>query len=283
VTPTRRPWAAVLGSPIAHSLSPALHQAAYAELGLDWDYTAVECDEAALLDLLAEVSHDLSWRGLSLTMPLKLAAVPLVDRLAPRAAAVGAVNTVLPDPDGLVGDNTDLPGVVATLAAAGVPRPVAPVLLGAGGTARAVLGALAELGGRSAVAVVRDPTRAAALVDLAARLDVELAVAGWDTAADQVAGADIVISTTPAGTTDALAELGWPAGVPLVDVLYEPWPTRLAAAAQRAGARVVGGLTLLVHQAAAQVELMTGSAAPMDTMRRAGERALAARATGDGH
>lgn len=282
MSPTRRPWAAVLGSPIAHSLSPALHRAAYAELGFDWDYTAVECDEAALPDLLAEVSQDISWRGLSLTMPLKLAAVALVDRLAPRAAAVGAVNTVLPAPDGLVGDNTDLPGVVATLAEAGVPRPAAPVLLGAGGTARAVVGALAELDVQRAVAVVRDPARAAALVDLAARLGVELTVAGWDTAAERVARADVVVSTTPAGTTDPLAETGWPAGVPLVDVLYEPWPTRLAVAAQRAGARVVGGLALLVHQAAVQVELMTGSAAPIDAMRVAGERALGARATLDG-
>jgi shikimate dehydrogenase len=283
VSPSRRPWAAVLGSPIGHSLSPALHRAAYAELGFDWDYTAIECDEAALPDLLAEVSQDITWRGLSLTMPLKLAAVPLVDRLAPRSAAVGAVNTVLPAPDGLVGDNTDLPGVVAALAELGVPHPVAPVLLGAGGTARAVIGALAELAVPGAVAVLRDPARGTALVDLAARLGVELVVTGWDTAPDRVARADVVVSTTPAGSTDTLAETGWPAGVPLVDVLYEPWPTRLALAAQAAGARVVGGLPLLVHQAAAQVELMTGSAAPMEAMRTAGERALAARAGVDHH
>lgn len=276
-----RPWAAVLGSPIAHSLSPMLHRAAYAELGLDWDYDAVECAEAALAGQLSAVRRDAGWRGLSLTMPLKLAAVPLVDRLAPRAAAVGAVNTVLPAADGLVGDNTDLAGIVAALHEVGVPRPAAPLLLGAGGTARAVVGALAELGGSAAAAVVRDPARAAPLRELAHDLGIELTLARWEDAAELVAGADVVIATTPAGATDALAAAGWPRTAALVDVVYQPWPTALAVAAQRASAPVCGGLTVLVHQAALQVELMTGSSAPMKAMKAAGERALAARASLD--
>jgi shikimate 5-dehydrogenase len=112
------PWAAVIGSPVGHSLSPVLHLAAYAELGLDWSYTAVECPEPALAGQLASVRRDTGWRGFSVTMPLKLAALGLVDRPTARAAAVGAVNTVLPDADDLVGDNTDLPGMVATAARA---------------------------------------------------------------------------------------------------------------------------------------------------------------------
>ena len=273
----RAPWAAVLGSPVAHSLSPVLHRAAYAELGIDWDYTSIECAESGLVDLLASVRRDAAWRGFSLTMPLKLAALELVDRPTRRAAAVGAVNTVLPDGDDLLGDNTDLPGVVSTLRELGVAAPRRPVLLGAGGTARAAVGALAELGATEAVVVVRAAGRAGPLVDLAAVLGLTLVTAEWSAAAAAVAAADVVVATTPAGATDALAATGWPAAVPLLEVLYDPWPTGLAAAARRAAAPVAGGLALLVHQAAVQVQLMSGKSAPIHAMRVAGERALAAR------
>lgn len=262
-----QPRAAVLGSPIAHSLSPVLHRAAYAELGLDWAYDAIECDEAGLADLLAGL--DASWRGLSLTMPLKAEVIPLLDEVSPLAALVGAVNTVVPRPQGWVGENTDVPGLVAVLDEAGVEYVDHAVVLGAGATARSALAALAVVTRRVVVAA-RTPQRASELEAVAAEVGAALDVVGWDQAAELVTAAPLVVSTTPAGATDEL-----PGGRgTLVDVVYDPWPTTLAG---RWGGPVVGGFELLLQQAALQVELMTGAGAPVEAMREAGEAALAER------
>ena len=276
--------AAVLGSPIAHSLSPVLHSAAYRELGLPWEYEAIECDEAALPATLEAL--DESYVGLSLTMPLKRAVLPLLDEVSPLAHAVGAANTVLFDGIGAFlrrrGDNTDVAGIAASVRQLRPTGVASAVILGAGGTAGAALAAVASLGvTRPVVVVVRDAARAADLGAAAGRLGVAITVVSWP-GTQACAEAELVISTVPAGATDALAPATPPLltrGQLLFDVLYWPWPTPLAAACAVAGADVIGGLELLVQQAAVQVELMTGLAAPIDAMRSAGTAALASRST----
>lgn len=256
--------AAVLGRPVAHSLSPALHTAAYAALGLDgWRYHALTCAAGDLPPLLARLRGGDRWAGLSLTMPLKQPAAGLVDELH---TALGAVNTVVFTAGGqLAGHNTDPDGIAAGLAELGAPTEEV-TLLGAGGTARAVLAALAAAGTRSLTVRVREPARAGPLLALAGRLGLPAVL---DRLGPPVTGT--TISTLPAGD-EHLAVDG-----PLLDVRYHPWPTALARGAASRGHRTVGGLTVLVGQAAGQVRLFTGLEPPVEAMRQAGLTALAAR------
>jgi shikimate dehydrogenase len=279
--PARR--AAVLGSPITHSLSPVLHRAAYAALGLDdWTYTAIECDEAGLPALLA--SCDRQWAGLSLTMPLKRAVLPLLDRTEPLAVEVGGANTVVFEGGERYGYNTDVPGMVAALAEAGVTAPSSATLLGAGATACAALAALREVGLTSAVVLVRDQARAGDLLAAAGRLGM---VVDLHSFGSEVRSGDLLVSTVPAGAADFYAERPQrpsPGPSAVLDVVYDPWPTPLAQAAAKSGAVVISGFDLLLHQAARQVELMTGiKPAPLDHMRTAGQTELARRATLPSH
>ncbi|MFC9796354.1 shikimate dehydrogenase [Streptomyces sp. NPDC057695] len=269
--------AAVLGSPIAHSLSPVLHRAAYAALGLDdWSYDRFEVDEAGLPGFVGEL--DGSWAGLSLTMPLKRAVIPLLDGITDTAASVEAVNTVVLHQDGRrTGDNTDIPGMLAALRERGVEKVESAAVLGAGATASSALAALARICDGPVTAYVRSEARAEEMRGWGERLGVEVRTSAWDDAAEAFAF-PLVVATTPAGTTNALASAVPDAVGTLFDVLYDPWPTALAAAWSDRGGKVVGGLDLLVHQAVLQVEQMTGvPRAPLAAMRAAGERALAAR------
>ncbi|MFG2225603.1 shikimate dehydrogenase [Streptomyces sp. NPDC048644] len=269
--------AAVLGSPIAHSLSPVLHRAAYDELGLDgWEYGRFDVDEAGLPAFMDTL--DAGWAGLSLTMPLKRAVIPLLDAISDTAASVEAVNTVVVTGDGRrVGDNTDIPGMQAALRERGVTQVERAAVLGAGATASSALAALSRVCTGEVTAYVRSAARADEMRGWGERLGVAVRTAPWDDAA-RAFEAPLVIATTPAGTTDALAGAVPDAPGTLFDVLYEPWPTALAAAWSERGGAVVGGLDLLVHQAVLQVEQMTGrSPAPLAAMRAAGEAALAAR------
>ncbi|MET9728768.1 shikimate dehydrogenase [Streptomyces zaomyceticus] len=269
--------AAVLGSPIAHSLSPVLHRAAYAELGLDdWSYDRFEIDEAGLPGFVGGL--DGSWAGLSLTMPLKRAIIPLLDGISDTAASVEAVNTVVLREDGRrIGDNTDIPGMIAALRERGVEKVESAAILGAGATASSALAALARICAGPVTAYVRSEARAEEMRGWGERLGVDVRTAAWDDAAEAFA-APLVVATTPAGTTNELAGAVPDTVGTLFDVLYDPWPTALAAAWSDRGGKVVGGLDLLVHQAVLQVEQMTGVArAPLAAMRAAGERALAAR------
>ncbi|MET9144514.1 shikimate dehydrogenase [Streptomyces sp. NPDC004042] len=275
MTSSRR--AAVLGSPIAHSLSPVLHRAAYAELGLtDWSYDRFETDEAALPGFLEGLGPE--WAGLSLTMPLKRAVIPLLDEISDTAASVEAVNTVVLTEDGRrTGDNTDIPGMVAALREHGIEQVDSAAVLGAGATASSALAALARVCTGEVVAYVRSDARAAEMRGWGERLGVEVRTEDWSRAGRALT-APLVIATTPAGTTDALATAVPERPAALFDVLYDPWPTPLAARWSMAGGAVVSGLDLLVHQAVLQVEQMTGRApAPVEAMRRAGEKALADR------
>lgn len=275
-TRTTERRAAVLGSPIAHSLSPVLHRAAYAELGLThWSYDRFEVAEAQLPAFLTGL--DPAWAGLSLTMPLKRAVIPLLDGISETAASVEAVNTVVIDGDGRrTGDNTDIPGMLAALRERGVTSVESAAVLGAGATASSALAALSRICTGPVTAYVRSQARAAEMRGWGERLGVDIRTADWSRAGDAL-GAPLVIATTPAGTTDELADRVPERPGTLFDVLYEPWPTALASAWSTRGGPVVGGLDLLVHQAVLQVELMTGRApAPLAVMREAGEQALGA-------
>ena len=255
--------AAVLGHPIAHSLSPVLHRAAYAALGLPWTYDAIDCDVPYLTDVLDERRD---WAGFSLTMPLKRAALTVADEVSPRAQAVGAANTLLPRADGVwSAHNTDVDGIRTVLQEAGV-RPERVTVLGAGGTAQATVAALADLGIGACVVVVRNPGRTAEVRATAQAVHVTIDVAQLSVDAPELA-ADLVVSTLPPGAADRLTDAPWRAGQTVLDVVYDPWPTALASAAAAGGARVFGGARMLLHQAAAQVELMTGLAAPVEAMR----------------
>lgn len=271
---------AVLGSPVRHSLSPVLHREAYAELGLDWTYTAVELTEAGLAGYVGAL--DASWRGLSVTMPLKRRAAELADELDPWAARSGVANTLLLADGRVRGLNTDIPGAVAAITAALGPRP--PVVgraavLGGGATAASMLLALGELGVATVTVRVRDPARATA--GLAAVLAAGLA----DGALPEVSiepldagppdSVDLVVSTLPEGALAEEQVALWSGSPVVFDASYHPWPTRLAVAAGDAGATVVTGLDLLVHQAVLQVEAMTGGGRPdVTALTRAGLAAL---------
>ncbi|MCZ3388568.1 MAG: shikimate dehydrogenase [Actinomycetia bacterium] len=267
--PVRR--AGVLGHPIQHSLSPVLHRAAYDALGMDWDYSAIDVTADGLAVFLD--SLDPEWVGLSLTMPLKEAVIDLLTEVEPRAATVRAVNTVILDGSGRKGFNTDITGLQSILSDALIGPSSTATVVGAGATARSSVAALAAVGVPRVVLLAR---RSEAVAELAALADV-LEICGepgaWPPSLDAL-GADVVVSTAPA---DAAA--GFP--VPtrpglLVDVLYHPWPTPLAAAWKESGGRVVGGLELLVRQAVAQVTLMTGRTPPVGVLRSAGSAALSA-------
>ncbi|MEV0018087.1 shikimate dehydrogenase [Streptomyces tendae] len=274
---TDRRRAAVLGSPIAHSLSPALHRAAYAELGLvDWTYDRFDVDEAALPGFFEGLGPE--WAGLSLTMPLKRAVIPLLDEVSETAASVDAVNTVVLTEDGRrTGDNTDIPGIVAALREHGIEKAETAAILGAGATASSALAALARICTGEIAVYVRSAARAEEMRGWAQRLDVDVRIADWADA-EEALRAPLVVATTPAGATDALAAAVPQMPATLFDVLYDPWPTALAARWSACGGAVVSGLDLLVHQAVLQVEQMTGRApAPLATMRNAGEQALADR------
>jgi len=261
--------AAVLGSPVAHSLSPRLHRAAYAALGLDWTYDAVEMTTPRLEGFLAGLGPE--WAGLSLTMPLKQAVLPLLDEVTPLAAATGAANTVVLRDGRRLGSNTDVAGIVAALREAGVEGSGWSLVLGGGATAASALAALVELGDDAPNVQMRDPARSGPLRAAAARLGVRPVIDVLDTVLLEEPGLSVVVNTTPAGALDRLVPgLRLPSPAPvLLDVVYDPWPTALAAAYLEAGATVVPGTAMLLHQAVAQVEQMTGRTPPLEPMRAA--------------
>jgi shikimate dehydrogenase len=267
--------AAVLGHPIAHSLSPVLHRCAYDELGLDWDYQALDVTAEQLPGLLD--SLDATWVGLSLTMPLKEAVLPLLHEVEPLAADTASVNTVLLSDGRRRGFNTDITGLRSILRETGAVREGRALVVGAGATARSAVAALVAEGAdviavsaRRQDVVERLRARQAALSGGPSTILAE----PWPPKVDTW---DVVVSTVPAHAADALAAVPLnPSGV-LLDVIYEPWPTPLALAWESAGRPVVGGLELLVRQAVEQVALMTDRRPTVGLMRAAGESALRAR------
>lgn len=260
---------AVLGDPVAHSLSPVLHRAGYAAVGLDWEYDAVRVPAGGLADFVAGLDPAV-WRGLSVTAPLKREAMALADAVSDRVDLVGAANTLLLTGEEVHADNTDLPGAVAAVRERYDGRIRFATILGGGATAASTGLAMAELGAEALRVAVREPSRAA---ETAARIAAHpsrpaVEVIGLDEADDDT---DVIVSTIPVtAQTDRLVARCGGVGL-LFDVIYDPWPTPLV---QAAGGPVVSGLDLLVHQAALQFTAYTGLAAPLERMRAAGEDAL---------
>lgn len=272
--PRRR--CAVLGSPIAHSLSPVLHRAAYRELDLDWDYEAFDVSAAVLPAFVAGLSRE--WRGLSLTMPLKRAVIDLCDRVESRGRMLGSINTVVFDDAGRrAGHNTDVPGFVHALAAHGIHDLDSAIIVGGGATAASAMAAAAEIGAHHVTVAVRSVERAAHLSGLAAPLRIEVELVGFD-AVPELHPADLIVSTIPVDGQVGIAKSVARLGACVFDVVYDPQVTPLLIAARDAETAAIGGFDLLLHQAARQVELMVGvDQAPLEAMRAAGLRALAQR------
>lgn len=285
--------AAVLGSPVGHSLSPVLHRAAYRSLRLDWAYDAVEVGDAdALAEFVDRCDREGDWAGLSLTMPLKKLVQPLLDDVTETARATGAVNTVVFDPVMVdpardaarpraarprrVGHNTDVAGIVQAVAEAGVTALDEGLVLGGGATACSAVAALGRLGATRARVVVRSPERAADVLATGTRLAVPVELVSWRDAAGAVPTSDLVISTVPAAAAGQAAELLDQVPDPgvLLDVVYDPWPTPAARAWERRGGTSVGGFAMLLHQAVEQVIVMTGRTPDVEAMRQAGLAAL---------
>ena len=265
--------AAVIGRPVGHSLSPVLHRAAYEALGLtDWTYDALDIGAEDLPVLLAGLGEE--WRGFSVTMPCKQAAVDVADVVEPLPRLLHAANTLVRTPEGWRAENTDVTGVGMALQLAGVEQVGSAVVIGAGGTAAAAAVALASLGAELVEVVVRDPARAADVLRVLGTLGVPAEVIPL---ADAALDAPLVVSTVPVDAQPALLGLPWRAEHTLLDVLYAPWPTVLAERVAAAGGTVAGGLDVLFWQATAQVELMTGLPAPIAAMRSALDAAVATR------
>ncbi|MFC6355437.1 shikimate dehydrogenase [Luethyella okanaganae] len=249
---------AVLGSPIAHSRSPRLHAAAYAVLGLPWEYSAVEVSSERLPAFIGGLDDD--WRGLSLTMPLKQAVLPVLHETDRMARLTGGVNTVLFQGTGrartLHGFNTDVSGIVRSLAETGTTRVDHVQILGGGATAASALAAAAELGAESVQVSMRAPSKAGTLVGLGHELGLIVSIGSLAAAGEPPLAPQLVISTLPGGTETGVvfpAELR--AASVLLDVAYEPWPSELARDWQDAGGVVVSGLGMLLHQALLQVRI----------------------------
>ncbi|MCZ2812849.1 MULTISPECIES: shikimate dehydrogenase [unclassified Modestobacter] len=258
--------AAVLGRPVGHSLSPLLHRAAYAALGLDdWSYDALDVGAEDLPVLLAGLGPE--WRGFSVTMPCKQAAVAVADEVDQLPRLLGAANTLLRTDAGWRAENTDVTGVGMALQLGGVERVEHAAVLGAGGTAAAAATALASLGAQQVDVVVREPARAGDLLRVLGALGVSADVQRLDRTGTLTA--PVVVSTVPASGQAAVADLTWWRGQTVLDVLYAGWPTPLAQRVQAAGGRTISGLEVLFWQATAQVELMTGHPAPIEAMRAA--------------
>ena len=266
--------AAVIVSPVAHSLSPAIHNAAYESLGIDWAYVAFEVAPGRAADALTAM-RALALAGLSVTMPHKHDVAADVDEIAPAARALGAVNCVERTADGrLVGHNTDGDGFVdALVAGPGSPAGQRCVVLGAGGAARAVIDALARHGAAEIVVVNRSADRAAEAAALAG-------VVGRVGTPTDVREANLVVNATSVGMDSTELPLDpalLRAGQVVADLVYHPLDTALLVVARAAGATPVDGLGMLVHQAARQIEIWTGLDAPADVMRAAAEAELARR------
>ena len=253
-----RPQAAVLGSPIAHSLSPALHGAAYAVLGLDWQYQAIECTAGEFPDFLAGLGPQ--WQGLSLTMPVKEVALEVIEQVSDSARAVSAVNTIYRGGDGRTWQaaNTDIDGIERALRHAGVSSVGVAHILGAGATARSCVAALARLGAERLVVHARRAQAAESVAELAHRLGIRASTADLSPAD---LDCDVLMNTLPADVAAPWSEVGARSDTALLDASYHPWPTALAESwtRLRPQAALASGRDMLLWQAVAQVGLMTGA------------------------
>ena len=253
--------AAVVGSPIAHSLSPVLHRAAYVALGLDWTYEAIEQTVDSFPTFFAGL--DSSWRGLSVTMPLKEVALANADEASDLATKVGAANTLIHANGSWIADNTDVLGMRNSLRAIGVNTCESATILGGGATARSAFAALTELGVDSVTVCVRRPVAGEEFIRWASQWNVRVEVASLEPVS-ALTDVEVLITTVPLAAADSWAEVAGEGA--LLDVSYHPWPTVLSQAWR---GPVASGRDLLLWQAVEQVQLMTGMAAPVEIMASA--------------
>ena len=268
----------IIGWPVSHSLSPTIHNAAFAALGLRWVYVALPVAPGEAREAVAGL-RALGFAGANVTMPHKTDVAEAVDTLTDDARRLRSVNTVIVGPDAIDGHNTDTPGFDRFLRrdAGFDPEGRTALIYGAGGAARACALALARTGPAGVTVVARDPASTGSLQDALAGLDVELGVVGFADAPEHPA--DLVVNATPLGVDGE--ELPLPAITEetlVVDLLYHPAVTPLQTTARECGATVFGGLGMLLHQAALSFELWTGHPAPLDVMSAAAVAALAERA-----
>jgi len=250
----------VVGSPIAHSLSPAMHRAAYAALGLDWTYDAIEVESGALAQFVD--GCDATWAGLSVTAPLKREAAEYAVTRSSVVRALGVANTLIGGPDGWHAVNTDVPGAVNALRERGIEAVSSVRFLGGGATVDSLVLAVRELGASAVEVWAREPAKVTPAEGIVVRQ-----------LGEPIEGqVDLLVSTIPAEAVppDAAESAG-----AVFDVIYDPWPTFLVSAASAAGLPIVTGIDLLAHQAALQVELMTGETVEVDLLRDAALATLA--------
>jgi shikimate dehydrogenase len=274
----------LIGWPVRHSVSPAMHNAAFAALGINWAYVPLPVEPARVGEAVRGL-RALGLRGANVTVPHKRAVLPYLDALAPAAQAIGAVNTIVVEPDGaLLGDNTDAPGFATDLRAHGVePRGKRVAVLGAGGSARAVVYALAEAGAATVLLLNRTLDRAVALADALQPLfpATPIAPQAWEAGLAAAAEADVVVNCTTLGMDPAPEGLPWDPARPLrpgqavYDLVYNPRRTRLLAHAEAGSAQAIGGLGMLVWQGALALQRWTGCEPPVAVMRAAAEAVLA--------
>lgn len=252
---------AVLGAPIAHSLSPVVHNAAYQFLHWDADYTAIETAEADMADRVGQLRTDPTWRGFSLTMPLKYTIVPFLDHMGETAKLTGAVNTVVSTDGKLYGDNTDVHGIVRAFGKRGIGQD--GLVLGSGATAKSALFALSEMAIPNVTIAARNQARAAAAIAPFKAQFKNVHVVTLDEL-NHLGHIDIAVSTLPAHVADSRAQLLAEKcrNATVLDVAYSPWPSALATQLESAGAKVISGLHMLVHQAVAQVKLFAPEVFP---------------------
>ncbi|WP_269928183.1 shikimate dehydrogenase family protein [Kocuria massiliensis] len=266
IDPPAWPWAAVLGHPVGHSLSPVMHRAAYRVLHEDIAYTSADIQEAEFGEAVGPALTDPGWSGFSVTMPLKSVARGAADRLTDFASLVGVINTLAPlgpgDRREVVGHNTDVSGIVNALSFAHPDMPASPraAIIGGGGTATAAAAAVHILGASEVTAFVRDPERAGRVVQIAERLGTRLELSPLNESPTRMGEFDVVVSTLPAHAFDDQAERidGDLSGLALLDVSYEPWPSELAVSLGRHGAVAVSGREMLLYQAIDQIKMFTG-------------------------
>jgi len=268
----------LIGWPVEHSVSPAMHNAAFDELRLPWHYTLLPTPPNGVEVTLCTIRAQ-GYRGANVTVPHKQAVMPYLDEISVAAQAMGAVNTIVIDQDRLIGHNTDGSGFLAALLEAGFEPPGRSALvLGAGGAARSVAYTLAREG--CAVAIHnRTEQRAQNLVrDL--NHASHLASAVPDLSALDLARIDLLVNTTSVGMWPAPEASPWPESLPIpprwsvFDLVYNPVETRLLARTRATGATAIGGLGMLVHQGALAFEMWTGCSPPLEVMRLAAARAL---------
>lgn len=268
--------ALLLGDPVKHSLSPVMHNAAFRACGLDWQYELLQTPREQLKDTIAHLRTN-GFTSANITIPHKEAVVEYLDDITDHASRIGAVNTILKREGKLIGDNTDVYGFTQSLRDAAIElRDIRAVVLGAGGAARAVTFGLAEQGAARITLINRTESRALKLAhDLGVhfpKLNVEVgSIAAFATA-------NLIVNATSVGMSpnenESPMRWSFPRGVAAIDLVYRPLQTKFLRDAQRAGARPISGIGMLVHQGAAAFKLWTGQDAPVELMLDQAMRAL---------